>query len=167
MADVAPDEGFTLIEVVVCVALMVAACVAGLGVLPTLAHASQDDVLRAAATTIARTAIDRARAVSAYYPAGGYQPNHAYAFNPSSTYTAAAHVHRAFCGASGSTTDVAMTVQLAYDATTDTVSATVHYPRSPCDPTTTATVSVNAQLMPSLLLPGTSITTAIGDPTQQ
>jgi hypothetical protein len=136
-------------------------------VLPTLAHASQDDVLRDAATTIARTAIDRARAVAAYYPAGGYQPNHAYALNPSATYTAAAHVHRGFCGASGSTTDVAMTVQLTYDVTADTVTANVRYPRSPCDPTTTATVSVNAQLMPSLLVPGTTITTAIGDPTQQ
>jgi prepilin-type N-terminal cleavage/methylation domain-containing protein len=167
MADVAREEGFTLIEVVVCVALMVAACVAGLGVLPTLAHASQDDVLRDAATTIARTAIDRARAVAAYYPAAGYQPNHAYAFNPTSTYTAAAHVHRAFCGGSGTTTDVAMIVQLAYDATTDTVTANVQYPRSPCDPTTTRNVNINAQLMPSLLQPGTAITTTIGDPTQQ
>jgi hypothetical protein len=60
-----------------------------------------------------------------------------------------------------------MTVRLTYDAPTDTVSASVQYPRSPCDPTTTATVSVDAQLMPSLLVPGTTITTAVGDPTQQ
>jgi type II secretory pathway pseudopilin PulG len=161
------EDGFGLIEVVVCVAVMIAACVAGLGVVPALAHASQEGVLRDAATTIARTAIDRARAATAYYPPGGYQPTHAYALNPSVAYAVQAHVHRGFCKPGQTFTNVAMNVHLTYDAVADAVTADVSYPRDACDVTVQREVTVTAQLTPSALAPGTTVVTPIGDPTQQ
>jgi prepilin-type N-terminal cleavage/methylation domain-containing protein len=167
MDDADREAGFTLIEVVVCVALLVTACVAGMSVLPTLVHASQGDVLRDGATGLARAAIERVRAATAYYPATGYVANHAYALNASSSYVATVHVHRGWCGANQTTTDVPMNVSLAYDAPTDTVTATVQYPHTACDPSVTAQVVVSAQLAPSALAPGTPVTTPIGDPSQQ
>ena len=161
------EAGFSLVEVIVCVALLIAACAAGLGVLPTLVHASQRDVLRDAATDLARVAIERVRAATAYYPPGGAAANHAYALNASSSYTATAHVHRGWCVAGRTTTDVPLSVALAYDAPTDTVTATVQYPPNPCDATERSQVVVSAQLAPSVLAPGTTVTTPIGDPSQQ
>jgi type II secretory pathway pseudopilin PulG len=167
MAERAHDEGFSLIEVVVCVALLIAATVAGLGVLPALAHASQAGIVRDAATTIARAALERVRAATAYYPAAGYQPDHTYALNAAATYTVAAHVHRAFCTTRETTTDVPMQVQLAYDAPADTLTATVRFPRNGCDATMNDSIAVTAQLAPSALAPGTSVSNSVGDPTQQ
>jgi prepilin-type N-terminal cleavage/methylation domain-containing protein len=161
------EAGFTLVEVVVCVALLVAACVASLSVLPTLVRSAQSDVLRDAATNLARAAIERVRAATAYYPAGGYTANHGYALNPASSYIATVHVHRGWCDASHATTDVPMSVALAYDAPSDTVTATVDYPRIACDTTVQSQVVVSAQLAPSDLAPGTVVSTAIGDPAQQ
>jgi type II secretory pathway pseudopilin PulG len=167
MDDASREEGFGLIEVVICVAVMIAACVAGLGVVPALARASQEGVLRDAATTIARAAIDRARAATAYYPPGGYEPTHTYALNPSVAYTAEAHVHRGFCNPGQTTTNVAMNVRVTYDAASDAVTAAVSYPRDACDPTMQSEVTVTAQLTPSALAPGTTMVTPIGDPAQQ
>ena len=161
------EAGFSLVEVVVCVALLIAACAAGLGVLPTLVHASQRDVIRDAATGLARVAIERVRAATAYYPAGGVAANHAYALNASSSYTATAHVHRGWCNAVQTMTDVQLGVALAYDAPTDTVTATVQYPPDPCDAAVHSQVVVSAQLAPSVLAPGTTVTTPIGDPSRQ
>ncbi len=166
--DEARDEsGFTLIEVVICVALIVAACVAGISVLPALVRQSQSGVMRDAATGLARSAIERVRAATAYYPASGVTANHAYALNAASSYAAAVRVHRGWCDASQITTVVAMNVALAYDVTADTLTATVTYPRTACDPSATAQVVVSAPLSPSALVPGSAITTAIGDPSQQ
>ena len=161
------EAGFSLVEVLVCVALTVAACVSALGVLPTLAHASQGDVLRDAATNAGEVAIERARAAAAYYPATGYRPNHSYALNASSTYVAAAHVHHAYCGAPVTTTDVSLAVTSVYDVQSDTIAVTVRYPRNPCDPTVQNSVVLDAQLAPSALMPGTTIATPIDDLSRQ
>jgi type II secretory pathway pseudopilin PulG len=167
MGEGSREDGFGLIEVVVCVAVMIAACVAGLGIVPALAHASQEGLLRDAAATIARTAIDRARAAAAYYPPGGYQPTHAYALNPSVTYAVQAHVHRGFCTAGKTFTNVTVNVHVTYDATADAVTAAASYPRDACDLTVQREVTVTAQLTPSALAPGTTVVTPIGDPAQQ
>jgi type II secretory pathway pseudopilin PulG len=162
-----PEAGFSLIEVVVCVAVMIAACVAGLSAVPALVHASQEGVLRDAATTIARAAIERVRAATAYYPSSGYQAGHAYALAPAATYVAEAHVHRGFCQADRALSDIVMTVHLTYDSVADSVTATVSYPRDPCDPTAQSEAIVTAQLTPSALIPGTTVVTPIDDPSQQ
>jgi prepilin-type N-terminal cleavage/methylation domain-containing protein len=167
MDELHDEAGFTLIEVAICVALIVAACVAGMSALPALVRESESGVLRDAATGLARSAVERVRAATAYYPPSGFAANHAYALNASSSYAAAVRVHRDWCGAKQTTTIVPMNVTLAYDAATDTLTATVVYPRSACDSSATTQVVVSAPLAPSALAPGTAITTAIGDPSQQ
>jgi len=164
MAD---DEGFSLVEVVICVGLVVAACVASLAVVPTLVRASQSGIMRDAATGLARVAIERVRAATAYYPSTGATATHAYALNPSASYAAAVHVHRGWCDATHATTDVPMSVALTYDASTDTVSATVSYPRQACSTALDAQVMLSAPLAPSALAPGTVIVAPIDDPAQQ
>jgi type II secretory pathway pseudopilin PulG len=166
-AVVAGEAGFSLIEVVVCVALVVAACVAGIGLLPALAHASQSGILRDAATNVARVAIERARAATAYYPPTGYQTDHTFALNAAASYAVAVRVHRALCAANQSVTIVPMNVQLTYIATSDTVSVTVAYPRDPCGTALDEGVVLSAPLAPSAPAPGTNIITPIGDPSQQ
>src|ERR1700733_2199203 len=107
MTDRAPEAGFGLLEVIVCVALLIAGSVLALALLPSLARASQAQLLRGAATGIARNAIERARAAAAYYPAAGVADatarvattaDHAWVLAPATTYVAAARVHRALCG---------------------------------------------------------------------
>jgi Tfp pilus assembly protein PilV len=165
--DPRSEAGFSLLEVLICVALLVAGGLIALSVVPTLAHESQHDLLRDAATNIGRTEIERAQAATAYYPTGGYVANHSYALNPMATYIAMAHVHRGYCTGAAATTDVPMTVTDAYASATDTVTVTVSYPRNPCDPTVQDTVALSAVLAPSALVPGTAMSAAIDDPAQQ
>jgi prepilin-type N-terminal cleavage/methylation domain-containing protein len=167
MAEPERDAGFTLVEVVVCVALLAAACVASVSVLPTLVRASQSGVMRDAATNLARTALERVRAATSYYPASGYSADHSYALAPSASYVAAVRVHRGWCDSAQTSAVVAMTVSLAYDAASDTVTATVAYPRTACQTTVLDRVALSAQLAPSALAPGTPVTAAIGDPARQ
>ncbi len=161
------DAGFTLVETVVCVALLVAACVAALALVPTLVHASASGILRDAATNVARAEIERVRAAAAYAPSTGYTPGHAFALNATAAYATTAHVHRSLCAAAQATTDVAMNVAVAYAAATDAVTVTVDYPRNACDPTVRESVALVAQLAPSALAPGTAVTVPVDDPAQQ
>jgi Tfp pilus assembly protein PilV len=161
------DAGFTLVETVVCVALLVTACVSALALVPTLVHASQSALLRDAATTIARTEIERVHAATAYYPPSGYAANHAYALNATTAYTTTAHLHRNLCNGAQTTTDVSMNVAVAYAPATDSVTVTVDYPRNACDPSARESVALAAQLAPSALVPGTTVGVPIDDPAQQ
>jgi type II secretory pathway pseudopilin PulG len=161
------DGGFALVEVVVCVALLVAACGAALSVLPGLIRASQRDLLRDAAMNLGTAAIERVRAATAYDPPTGAAPNHVYALRATASYTASAHVHRALCGGAQPATDVPMNVRMAYDAAADDVTVTVDYPRNACDPSVREKVVLGAQLAPSALVPGTTIITPIDDPATQ
>jgi prepilin-type N-terminal cleavage/methylation domain-containing protein len=167
MGEPERDAGFTLVEVVVCVALLAAACVASVSVLPTLVRASQSGVMRDAATNLARTAIERVRAATAYYPASGYAADHSYALAASASYVAAVRVHRGWCDPARTSADVQMTVSLAYDAPSDTVTATVAYPRIACQTAVLDQIVMRAQLAPSALAPGTPVSAAIADPAQQ
>jgi prepilin-type N-terminal cleavage/methylation domain-containing protein len=166
MSD-AREAGFTLIEVIVCVALVASACVAALAVLPTLVRATQRDLVRDAASGVAQLELERIRAATAYYPASGVTPNHAYALNPSASYATTAHVHRTMCGGNAATTDVPLAVSDTYVAATDTVTITVSYPPDPCRPQTLAQLSISARVPPSLTIPGSTVTVPIGDPAIQ
>lgn len=176
MTDRAPEAGFGLLEVVVCVALLIAGSVLALGALPSLARASQAGLLRGAATEIARNAIERARAAAAYYPPGAVgdpvaraatTADHAWALAPAARYTAAARVHRAFCGTTVTVTDVAMDVSLSYDAPSDVLTVTVAYPPDPCAASARSTVTLSAQLAPASYAPRTQLPAAIADPAVQ
>jgi hypothetical protein len=93
--------------------------------------------------------------------------NHAWAFGPNATYTAAAHVHRALCGTTAQTTDVPMSVTLTYDAPSDTLTVGVSYPPNPCIPATQSAIALSAQLAPASYAPQTRLPSAIADPAVQ
>jgi type II secretory pathway pseudopilin PulG len=170
------EAGFGLLELIVCVALALIGSVLALALLPSLGRASQAQLLRGAATGIARNAIERARAAAAYYPAAGVADatarvattaDHAWVLAPTASYVAAARVHRAFCGTAAATTDVPMTVNLTYDAPSDTLTVAVSYPPDPCAAATQATVSLAAQLAPAAYAPQTRLSQAVDDPARQ
>ena len=174
--DRSAEAGFGLLEVIVCVALLMAGCVLTLALLPSLVSASQSGLMRGAATDIARNAIERVRAGSAYDPpAAAADPstraavtaNHAWALQPAASYIAATRIERAICHGPGMTTDVAMPVGIAYDAVHDTLTVTVTYPPNPCVPANTATVTLTAQLAPAAYAPQTHVPAAIADPATQ
>jgi Tfp pilus assembly protein PilV len=176
MTERAPEAGFGLLEVVVCVALLVAGSVFALALLPSLARGSQAGLIRDAATDIARNAIERVRAAAAYYPAGAVgdpaaraaiTADHAWVLAPTASYAAAARVRRAFCGTTAATTDVPMNVTLSYDAPSDVLTVAVAYPPDPCVAATRSTVTLSAQLAPASYAPLTQLPSAIADPAVQ
>jgi type II secretory pathway pseudopilin PulG len=176
MTERASEAGYSLLELVVCVGLIIAGCVFALLLLPSLARASQAQLLRSAATGIARNALERARAAAAYYPPGAVSDpaaraaatnDHAWALQPAASYASAVRVRRALCGSRGRTTDVPMRVAMTYDAPSDVLTVAVSYPPDPCDAATQATVSLAAQLAPSAYVPQTQLPAAIADPALQ
>jgi prepilin-type N-terminal cleavage/methylation domain-containing protein len=170
------EAGFSLLEVVVCVALLVVGSVLALALLPALAHASQAQLLRSAATDIARNAIERARAAAAYYPAAivadptqraAATADHAWVFAPAANYVAAVRVHRAYCGSAAATSTVSMNVNLTYDGPSDTLTVAVAYPPNPCDVAVQSSVTFATQLAPASYAPQTQLPAAIADPALQ
>lgn len=157
-----------MIEVIVCVALLVAGSVLALALLPIVARASQAQLMREAATAIARNAIERARAAVAYAPPAAVATgSHAWALLPAANYAAAVRVRRALCGGTGSVTDVPAGVALAYDAAADTLDVVVTYPPDPCNPARRSTVTLAAVLAPPAYAPQTRVPAQIADPVQQ
>jgi type II secretory pathway pseudopilin PulG len=176
MTERETEAGFGLLELVVCIALLIAGSVLALGLLPSLARASQSGLMRVAAAGIARNAIERARAAAAYYPAGAVADpaartlttaDHAWVFVPRASYAAAVRVHRALCGTTAATTDVPMTVTQTYDAPSDVLTVAVAYPPNPCVVAARSTLTLSAQLAPASYAPQTRLPAAIADPSTQ
>jgi Tfp pilus assembly protein FimT len=176
MTERVPEAGYSLLEVAVCVALLIVGSVLALALLPPVARASQAELMRGAANDIARNAIERARAAAAYYPPGAVADpqaraaataDHAWVLQPGATYTAAAHVHRAFCGTTAATSDVSMRVTMTYDAPSDTLTVAVSYPPDPCNTAIQSAISLSAQLAPAGYAPQTQLPSAIADPALQ
>jgi type II secretory pathway pseudopilin PulG len=170
------EAGFGLLELVVCVALLVMGSVLALALLPGLARASQAATMRAAATDVARNALERARAAAAYYPPpavadatsrAAATAGHGWAFVPAASDVAAVRVERGLCGSAATSTDVPVSVATAYDEPSDTLTVTVTYAPDPCVAGTTAAVTVSAQLAPASYAPQTELDAAIADPAQQ
>jgi Tfp pilus assembly protein PilV len=172
----ANEAGFGLLEVIVCVALLLAGCVMTLALLPAVARASQTGLMRGAATDVARNAIERVRAAVAYYPPAAVSDpatrsavtaNHAWALQPAARFVAAARIRRALCGTTAASTDVPLPVAMTYDAAADLLTVAVTYPPNPCVPATTATLTLSAQLAPAGYAPQTQLPALIADPAQQ
>ncbi len=176
MAEPSNEAGYSLLEVAVCVALLIVGSVLALALLPSVARASQAQLMRGAATGVARNAIERARAAAAYYPPGAVADpagraattaDHAWALAAGATYTAAARVHRSLCGSTSATSEVAMRVRMSYDAPSDTLTVAVSYPPNPCNTARQTEISLSAQLAPAAYAPQTRLPLAIADPALQ
>ena len=137
------ERGFTLVELVVCVALLVAAGAGALAVLPVLVRTAQGGIVRDAALDAGRNVLERTRAAAAYYPAAlvgdsasraGATADHRWALGVNASYVSAARILRPLCGAAAAGVDVPLAVASTYDAATDRLTVTVTYPRDPCAP---------------------------------
>jgi type II secretory pathway pseudopilin PulG len=176
MAERADEAGYSLLEVAVCVGLLIVGSVLALALLPSVVRASQAELMRGAATEVARNAIERARAAAAYYPPAAVADpaaraattaDHAWVLASSATYTAAARVKRSLCGTVAATSEVPMRVTMTYDAPSDTLAVSVSYPPNPCDTAAQAAISLSAQLAPAAYAPQTRLPAAIADPALQ
>jgi Tfp pilus assembly protein PilV len=170
------EDGFGLIEVIVCVALLVAGSVLALALLPAVAHASQAQLMREAATGIARNAVERTRAAAAYAPPAAMNDaavraatsaTHTWVLRPAAHFISAVRVRRSLCAGPGPTTDVAVDVALAYDAASDALSVAVTYPPDPCNAARRTTLTLRAIVAPPADAPQTRVGAAIADPAQQ
>ena len=171
------EAGTSLVELLVCVALLVAGTVIALGGLPALARSAQAGVVRDVATEVARNAIERVRAAGAYAPPAlvadpatraAVVANHGWAIAASASFASVARIRRSLCGSAGASVDVPLQVTTTYDAGTDRFAVSVAYPRDPCDPASPeATVTLAATLAPAQYAPQTLLRVPIGDPARQ
>jgi len=171
------EGGYSLLELVVCVALIAAVAVSALAALPVLARSAQAGIVREAALEAARNTIERVRAAAAYYPPAlvadpasriATTADHRWVLAATASYASAVRIERPLCGAAAASVDVPLAVGSVYDATTDRITVTVDYPRDPCSGAgPTATVSLSATLAPAQYAPQTPLQAAIGDPAAQ
>lgn len=171
------EGGYSLIELVVCVALLILGTVVALGAVPALVRTAQAGIIRAAATAVARNAIERVRAAAAYYPPGliadpatraATTANHTWALTANATYASAARIRAALCGNAAPTVDIPLLVTTTYDASTDRITAAVSYPHDPCDRASpTDTITLAATLTPAQYAPQTQLQAPIADPALQ
>jgi len=162
-----PEAGFTLIELVLCVAIIALAGAATLGALAAVARNATPGVTRDVALMVAENALARARAAAAYVPLGtgtaASDPAAAGLLNAGTQhYLGGAQVRgNDLCGA-----DAVRTLQLpvttSYAANVFTV--TVRYPRNPCTTTADATLTESETLAPPLYLPGHVVSRAVAVP---
>jgi len=168
------QRGFTLIELVISLAVIAAIGAAAVGALAAVSRAAMPNVMRDGALMVAENALARARAAAAYVPVGdgaaSTDPADASLLRPTPTaFTAGVRVPSiAACAnaapnADPSATVVSVAVTTAYAKNVFTV--TVAYPRDRCSAASaTAAVVLHETLAPPLYLPGHTITRGIADP---
>lgn len=153
------EAGGSLIELLVCVALLVAGIVVALGGLPRLAHAAQSGLVRDGALEVARNAIERARAAAAYAPAAS-------AIAATAAFPAVARIRPGLCGATAA--DVPLSVTTSFDAASSRFTVVVGYPRDPCVAgAPAAMVTLETTLPPAVPAPEAVVPVPIRDPARQ
>jgi prepilin-type N-terminal cleavage/methylation domain-containing protein len=165
------ERGFTLLEVLVCVALVALATAATAGAFAAVARNATPGTARDVALMVGENALARARAAVAYasspaLDASALLAARTWALRPGETdYVAGAQLRAsAQCGGAGART-LRLPVAATYDAANERFTVVVTYPRDPCavgsDGTVAAgnaaTVTLAETLPPSVYPPGQAI----------
>ena len=151
------EAGFTLIELVLCVAILALAGAATIGAVAAVARNAMPNVTRDAALMVAENALVRARAAGAYVPIGSgtapSDPAAAHLINAGTQQYVAGAVLRAtdLCNPGGKVRTLQLAVLTGYAGNVFTV--TVRYPRNPCASTADASLTQSETLAPPLYLP--------------
>lgn len=161
------ERGFTLLELIVALAIVTVAVAAGAGAVASVARNALSGTVRDAALMAADNALARARAAAAYVPPGAASPaaaaaDLAWALAPQSSYSAGVRIE-GLCGEPSRV--LRLPVQTLFDAATSRFTVTVLYPRDPCasgSPQTQAVLSV--VVPPAVYPPGTVLRHAIAPP---
>jgi prepilin-type N-terminal cleavage/methylation domain-containing protein len=172
------ERGFTLLELVVCVAVIALASAAAFGAFAAVARNATPGTARDVALMVAENALARARAAAAYAPASAPDAtallaDRSWALAPGETrYTAGAQLRaNALCGASEALS-LRLPVVAAYDVASARFTVVVTYPRDVCrvapDGTiadgNSATLTLGETLPPPAYAPGATIHRDIAPP---
>jgi general secretion pathway protein I len=172
------ERGFTLLEVLVCVAILAVVSVAACGAFAALARNATPNTVRDLALMAGENALVRARAAVAYASSPSQDAStllaaRTWALRPGdSAYAAGAQLRAgAPCGAAQPRT-LRLPVTTTYDAANERFTVVVTYPRDPCrvasDGTIpagdAATVTLGETLPPSAYPPGAAIHRDVAPP---
>jgi type II secretion system protein I len=172
------ERGFTLLEVLVCVAILAVVSAATFGAFAAVARNATPGGARDVALMVGENALARARAAVAYasspsQDASALLAGRTWALRPGETdYVAGAQLRAAaMCGTTGSHT-LRLPVAAAYDAANERFTVVVTYPRDPCrvgsdgtiPPGDAATVTLGETLPPSAYPPGQTIHRDVAPP---
>jgi prepilin-type N-terminal cleavage/methylation domain-containing protein len=161
------EAGFTLIELVLCMAILALVGAATVGAFAAIARNAMPAVTRDAALMVAQNALVRARAAAAYapvtMPGTPSDPVTANLLNAGTQqYIAGAQLlANDLCG-TGTPRTLQLPVTTNYAANVFTV--TVRYPRNPCSSTNDATLSESETLPPPLSLPEHGVARTVAVP---
>jgi prepilin-type N-terminal cleavage/methylation domain-containing protein len=162
------ERGFSLLELLVCVALLTIAGAATVGAFAALARNATHGIARDAALATGENALARARAAVAYASSPAQDGtallgDRSWALVPGqTTYVAGAELRAsAMCGAAVPL-QLKLPVAAAYDAANERFTVVVTYPRDPCrvasdgtiPPDDAATLTLAETLPPSAYPPG-------------
>lgn len=174
------ERGFTLIEVMVCVAVLVVVIGGTLGMFAAIAQRAQPDRTRDLALMVAQNTLVRARSAASYAPAslpntnvatlGTFIDSRAWVL-PIGTHTFTQNVPlisaTSLCG-SISPANVALTVTTDYEETGSPLarrfSVSVAYPVNPCTADVKQTVTIGEEIPTVSFVPGTRVTQAVAPP---
>ena len=172
------ERGFTLLEVLVCVAILAVVSAAACGAFAALARNATPGTVRDVALMAGENALARARAAVAYasspsQDASALLAGRTWALQPGDTaYVAGAQLRAgALCGAAEPRT-LRLPVTATYDAANERFTVVVTYPRDPCrvasdgtiPPGDAATVTLAETLPPSAYPPGQTIHRDVAPP---
>lgn len=172
------ERGFTLLEVLVCVAVLALVSAATFGAFAAVARNATPGTVRDVALMAGENALARARAAAAYasspsQDASALLAARAWALRPGETgYVAGAQLRAgATCGQTSPRT-LRLPVTATYDAANERFTVVVTYPRDPCrvasDGTIpaddAATVTLAETLPPSVYPPGQTIHRDVAPP---
>jgi prepilin-type N-terminal cleavage/methylation domain-containing protein len=175
------ERGFSLIELVIVVALVVIVTTATIGLIASVSKRSDPGINRDLATMAAQNALERARSAAAYFPKAATPQesstvatiaaspsNVQFILQPTSSFVVNNPLPPSTCGINGgAVASLPLTVTTSLAGNTFDVKVT--YPTVACDVNSaTATVEMSEILPPPSYIPGTRIYEALaGEPTQQ
>lgn len=172
------ERGFTLLEVLVCVAILAIVSAATAGAFAAVARNATPGTSRDVALMVGENALARARAAVAYasspaQDASALLAARTWALRPGETdYVSGAQLRAsAMCGAAGTRT-LRLPVAATYDAANERFTVVVTYPRDPCGVASdgtiaagnAATVTLAETLPPSVYPPGQTIHRDVAPP---
>jgi type II secretion system protein I len=171
------ERGFTLLELLVCMAIVAVTTAATLGAFAALARNATPGTVRDLALMTAENALARARAAVAYASSSTQDGpallgDRSWALTPGETrYVAGAQLRPGSCGNSAPAM-LQLPVVATYDPPNERFTVTVTYPRDPCrvasDGTIPAGDAASAQLAetlpPSVYPPGQTVHRDISTP---
>ncbi len=164
------ERGFTLLEVLVCVAILALVSAATFGAFAAVARNATPGAARDAALMAGENALARARAAVAYASSASQDASallaaRTWALAPGTTaFVASAQLRAGACGAAQPRA-LRLPVTATYDAANERFTVVVTYPRDPCavasdgaiSAANAATVTLAETLPPSVYLPGQAI----------